>query len=113
MFQEIIVLTIAYIVLVGLFNCPKKTTSPQSVAPQSVAPQSVAPQTVAPQTVAPQSVAPQTVAPQTVAPQTVAPHSKKELSSLGIRELKKLASKAKIYRYSTMKKSELVKALAF
>jgi hypothetical protein len=108
MFQEIIVLTIAYIVLVGLFNCPKKTATLQSVAPQTTTPQSVAPQTTTPQ-----SVAPQTTTPQSVAPQTTTPHSKKELSSLGIRELKKLASKAKIYRYSTMKKSELVKALAF
>ena len=111
MFQETIVLTLAYILIVAIAFAPK---CPQTVSPDS--PVEYSPEIEAVEPVKKTHLVnlpgePVTPSPAPVSlPQAIAT-DEISLTALGIRELKKLASKAKIKRYSSLNKQQLILAL--
>ena len=119
MLQEIIVLTVAYIVLIGLLQPTKKTaTDPASVAidyfpevEETTEPEPV----VMPAQLAIAATALSTVAPVVTAkpePVEVFTMPTVDLSALGVRDLYKLASKAGIKGYKKLSKGALIQARA-
>ncbi|MBE9194215.1 Rho termination factor N-terminal domain-containing protein [Synechocystis sp. LEGE 06083] len=118
MLQEIIVLTVAYIVLIGLLQ-PSKTTATDPVTePVDYFPEveEVAPETPAqhePKAIA--ATALTTVEPMATAkPEPVQSFTvaTPDLSKMGVRDLYKLASKAGIKGYKKLSKPQLIQALA-
>jgi hypothetical protein len=106
MFQETIVLTLAYVLIVAIAFAPK---CPQTVSPDS--PVEYFPEIEPVESVETYLVnLPVMSSENFPIPQAIAT-DENSLASLGIRELKKLASKAKIKRYSTLNKQQLILAL--
>lgn len=132
MLQEIIVLTVAYIALIGLLQPKKKTVAPiaDSTAPIDYFPEVketteplAQPEPKAKSTLAslikeevakPAVLAPTALCPVTIATAPAQPIQgfTPDLSKMGVRDLYRLASNAGIKGYKKLSKAQLVQALA-
>lgn len=112
--ENLIVAVALYIVIVAIAYRPKPTatdpTAPVEYFPEveETTPDPVTPKAIT--IVEPLPVAAFKAPTKPIKTPTVAPAS--NLSSLSIRELKKMASTAKIKRYSTLTKAQLIQALS-
>jgi hypothetical protein len=114
MLQEIVVLTVAYVVLVGLFQPKKKTAASAPIAaeiPIDYFPEveeEVTEELVTVEEVAGPKTEEVTLE-RTQKPSVVIPA---DLENLTIRQLKKLASACKLPRYSSLTKAQLIARLS-
>jgi hypothetical protein len=100
MLQEIIVLTVAYVVLIGLLYTPQ---SPQTVSPDG-------PVEYFPEIIDDEPIAPLPVELNAIATVTTSPVI--DLKTLTSKELKRLARSLKVPRYGSLTKKQLLIALA-
>ena len=109
MFQETIVLSLVYILIVAIAFSPK-TCKVEPVEKIEYFPEIEAVELAPIPSLENLPVEPVIPSPVPISlPQTITPEI--PLTALGIRELKKLASKAKIKRYSSLNKQQLILAL--
>lgn len=111
--ENLIVAIALYIVVVAIANRPKSTVTDPAAPVQYFPTVKLEPETATAQPVTIVEPLPVATFKAIEKPVKTAPKSPtNNLNSLSIRELKKMASVAKIKRYSVLKKSELILALS-